>query len=337
MFCHALKSRVDPILLSLPLAICILYPAAAGAATVTLRAEVDRRELTMDENVALYVTFDFSEQNIQTGDVAFPSTRDFEVASQSSQQQVVIVNGALSVKRTLVFNLMPTRDGTLTIPPIRSFYVDPATGKRVELEAPPIDVKVNKVEEKKPLVARRDEVVPVIDTRSPASFALTVLLATLAAITLVGFGLTRFLRRHGDKPRSPVFDLKLETNAEAERLRQAAAPAAPPDLTAAISRERLALLARESEREFAREVGRLVKELLERGSGKPFAGRTTAEILEQIGFLRLGGEARTLVEELLAYTDEVSYCAGGGAPDRRDDTIEKLRRLSQLVDMENRR
>lgn len=338
MFCHASKSRVGPSFFAaaLLLAISISYPAPAGAAGVTMRAEVDRRELTTDENVTLSVTLDTDDQNLQVGNVALPKMPDFEVAASNRQDRMVIVNGAMAIQRTSVFSLIPTRDGKLTIPPIKNFYRDPATGKQVDLETPPIDLVVRKVEEKKPAAARRDDAVPVIDRQSPISFALIVLAATLAGLTLVGLGLARVLRR-SEKPRSPVFDLKLETNHEAERLRRSVPREEAPELATAMSRERLALLAREDERRFAREIGRLVKELLERGSGKPFAGRTTAETLEQVGFLRLGGEARTLVEAILAYTDEVSYCADGGAPDRRDDVIEQLRRLSQLVDMENRR
>lgn len=340
---------------ALPAAVALLaatlFACAAHAAQVTMKAEPDRREMTVDETLTLYVTLTFSERNVTTGNVEFPKNDDFEPQHTSYQEQIMLVNGALSVRKTTVFHLIPLRDGNLSIPPLRNFYIDPATGARAELETPPIDVAVKKVAE---APARKDDapVEPAIPAGSPLSGTLGVILLTIAAIAAVSFAIARLLRRP-DAPRSPVFDLSggetraeggTETAATAEAMRRSAAAPPPPraertarDRAGDTSRERLALLAREDERAFAREISRLVKETLEEATSRPYAGKTSEEILGEMEYLRLGGEARELLAALLEYTDEISYCGGGGAVERRDRAVDQLRRLGELLKSDDRR
>ena len=97
------------------LVICLglaLLPAAAQSAdAAAATARVDRTQLAPGESLALSVTLQNGE-----GDVDVTAINDFKVLSQGTSTSLRIVNGATS--REVIYNylLMPQRQGQLTIP-----------------------------------------------------------------------------------------------------------------------------------------------------------------------------------------------------------------------------
>lgn len=311
----------------------VLSMAGPVEAVVKMSARVDRESINLDDSLRLQVILDYDQQNVRTGQVQFPETRDFELEGTQYQEQMSIVNGAVSIRRTTVFTVMPSRAGQLVIPPLQNWYIDPATGRKINLETPPIPVEVRELpKETSKQDASTTPVEPVVRPRDPFRFTLMIIGGTTAAILLFTI-LFAWFYRHRDSaaPDRATFDLKLEKRPEAEQLRQDTARRKDEGEHIRLSRERLHLLARDNERSFARELARLLRVLLEEASGQSFCDKTADEIRGQLEYLRLGGEARSLGEDILEYCDAVNYSGESRSFEEREDLVEKLRRLKQLT------
>lgn len=85
--------------------------------TVTLaeiRSDVDRETIGMGESLRLTITGDASERLDQLDLAALQF--DWEILSSSSSTNTSFINGARSTTRTLSLDLLPLRDGILSIP-----------------------------------------------------------------------------------------------------------------------------------------------------------------------------------------------------------------------------
>lgn len=98
---------------TLTITLLILLSAAAAADAATVRAVVDRNQATVGESIALQVTIEGGE-----GEVDLSGLSDFKTVSRGSTSSFQMINGRTS--RQLIHNyvLIPTKTGPLTIPAI---------------------------------------------------------------------------------------------------------------------------------------------------------------------------------------------------------------------------
>ena len=96
-----------------------------------VRSDVDRRSISMGESLRLTVTGDASERLDQLDLAALQF--DWEILSSSSSTNTSFINGSRSTTRTLTLDLLPLRDGLLSIPALST------GGKRTT----PIAITVN--------------------------------------------------------------------------------------------------------------------------------------------------------------------------------------------------
>jgi len=96
-----------------------------------IRSDVDRKTISMGESLRLTITGDASERLDQLDLAALQF--DWEILSSSSSTNTSFINGSRSTTRTLTLDLLPLRDGLLSIPALST------GGKRTT----PIGVTVN--------------------------------------------------------------------------------------------------------------------------------------------------------------------------------------------------
>ena len=96
-----------------------------------IRSDVDRRAISMGESLRLTITGDASERLDQLDLAALQF--DWEILSSSSSTNTSFINGSRSTTRTLTLDLLPLRDGLLSIPALST------GGKRTT----PIAITVN--------------------------------------------------------------------------------------------------------------------------------------------------------------------------------------------------
>lgn len=96
-----------------------------------IRSDVDRRTISMGESLRLTITGDASERLDQLDLAALQF--DWEILSSSSSTNTSFINGSRSTTRTLTLDLLPLRDGLLSIPALST------GGKRTT----PIAITVN--------------------------------------------------------------------------------------------------------------------------------------------------------------------------------------------------
>ena len=103
----------------------------SAAASAEIRSDVDRRTISMGESLRLTITGDASERLDQLDLAALQF--DWEILSSSSSTNTSFINGSRSTTRTLTLDLLPLRDGLLSIPALST------GGKRTT----PIAITVN--------------------------------------------------------------------------------------------------------------------------------------------------------------------------------------------------
>lgn len=114
------------------LGLWLLIAGAQAIAAVT--ATVDRNRVAMGDSLRLTITSD-ADENVSDIPMT-PLTRDFDILQRSTSSSVNIVNGRRTHTRQLLIDLMPRRQGTLTIPalPVGSATTPAIT---IEVAAPP--------------------------------------------------------------------------------------------------------------------------------------------------------------------------------------------------------
>ena len=92
----------------------LVIAMACSTAVAEIRSDVDRRTISMGESLRLTLTGDASERLDQLDLAALQF--DWEILSTSSSTNTSFINGARSTTRTLTLDLLPVRDGILSIP-----------------------------------------------------------------------------------------------------------------------------------------------------------------------------------------------------------------------------
>ena len=92
----------------------LVIAMACSTAVAEIQSDVDRRTISMGESLRLTVTGDASERLDQLDLAALQF--DWEILSTSSSTNTSFINGARSTTRTLTLDLLPVRDGILSIP-----------------------------------------------------------------------------------------------------------------------------------------------------------------------------------------------------------------------------
>ena len=92
----------------------LVITLVCSTAVAEIRSDVDRRTISMGESLRLTVTGDASERLDQLDLAALQF--DWEILSTSSSTNTSFINGARSTTRTLTLDLLPVRDGILSIP-----------------------------------------------------------------------------------------------------------------------------------------------------------------------------------------------------------------------------
>ena len=104
----------------------LIFPQQAAA--VEVDASVDRISVSPGDMVRLSVSIEGGE-----GSVDVSSIRDFQVLDAGTSTSVQIVNGSVSRQVVHTYNLVPFKEGALTVPPLkvssggRSYTTDPIT------------------------------------------------------------------------------------------------------------------------------------------------------------------------------------------------------------------
>jgi hypothetical protein len=133
-------------------ALLAVLPLAAPAAAATpapkfaIRAAVDAREISIDEELDLLLVVDGVFESFED-----PALPDFEVVGRVGRERNVLVDGRPVAFREIAFRLRPRRVGTLTIAPARM-----SMGGKVVAESLPLTVTVTNAPPPVPASQARD-------------------------------------------------------------------------------------------------------------------------------------------------------------------------------------
>jgi hypothetical protein len=130
--------RTFILILASILVIVILCPLVLRAQDASINANVDKRVVGQNEELTLTVEVKSSSGGVPEPQI--PSMSDFQITGQytSSSQSISITNGSMqrTVSKIYTLNLLPTKTGQLTVPPILINY----QGR--EIKSNPIQIEV---------------------------------------------------------------------------------------------------------------------------------------------------------------------------------------------------
>lgn len=104
------------------------------AEDITISADADRQELTLDEQITLTITVSGSASNIPNPDI--PELKGFTAYSSGRSQNLSIINGQVSSSVSFTYILVPNNTGEYTLGPFSIDYKDKT------YSAGPINIKV---------------------------------------------------------------------------------------------------------------------------------------------------------------------------------------------------
>lgn len=111
-----MKSFGREFLLTITLVVGLL--GLAGGAHAAITAEVDRYQIALGDTVKLTL---LTTDGDELSDIRLDSLEtDFQVLQRASSSNISIVNGSRSHEKKLIVTLAPRREGSLTIPALRS-------------------------------------------------------------------------------------------------------------------------------------------------------------------------------------------------------------------------
>lgn len=111
-----------------------LVPGAARADEIAVRAQVDRTNVTLEDQISLQVIVEGRVRSVE--DPERPAMDGFDLYVQGRSQSMQIVNGDVSASTIFSYLLVPKREGKFTVPP----FVVRAAGKEFKTE--PITISV---------------------------------------------------------------------------------------------------------------------------------------------------------------------------------------------------
>ena len=95
--------------------VLLLMPQNVFCFSVT--AQVDRNRISIDDSIVLKVVFEDGK-----GEVDISVLTDFRIISRSSSSNISIVNGKYSKSLTVIYRLVPVKQGQLLIPPLKVLH-----------------------------------------------------------------------------------------------------------------------------------------------------------------------------------------------------------------------
>ncbi|MFC1658677.1 BatD family protein [Candidatus Omnitrophota bacterium] len=116
----------------------VLAFAACACAETSLKAEVDKLNMTTDEYITYKLTVTSSGQDIS--DVEVPGFQGFRIITQTQSSNVSLIKGELKTIITNTYILVPIRTGTFKIEPSKVKMKD----KTLKSEPFQIEVKEGK-------------------------------------------------------------------------------------------------------------------------------------------------------------------------------------------------
>ena len=117
----------------LPIAL-FLWPASSALGQLSITAEVNKSQVTLDDQVVLAVTISGAQTSLP--DPQLPSMQNFSVYSSGRSQNISFVNGRVTSSVTHTFVLVPRAVGNGLIPPIT------ITAQGATAKTDPINVQV---------------------------------------------------------------------------------------------------------------------------------------------------------------------------------------------------
>ena len=107
-----MKPTTHPITTLLSLLCMLLLPLVALAGVT---ARLSQSTTSVDQPVRLTLESDIDQESSPDLSVL---DQDFKILGRATQQNISIINGHMSAKRSLILTLLPKHTGNLTIPPI---------------------------------------------------------------------------------------------------------------------------------------------------------------------------------------------------------------------------
>ena len=95
--------------------VAFLAPPGFAQDGVTMRAEVDRSSITLDDQIVLVVTIEGRLRSVEEPER--PTFEDFDLYPRGRSQSMQIVNGEYSASNAFTYILVPKREGKFTIGP----------------------------------------------------------------------------------------------------------------------------------------------------------------------------------------------------------------------------
>jgi len=137
-----LKAKFKKTTFALAVFVCAFICSFAFAQGAEFTASVDKDKVAMDDTLELTLTV-IGSQNAQAPEL--PAMDGLEVMSTGTSSQYSFINGQTSVRKNFTYVLMPTKEGSATIPSV-SMEIDGKT-----LQTKPITVEVVKAGQSQPV------------------------------------------------------------------------------------------------------------------------------------------------------------------------------------------
>jgi len=117
------------------------FEGAVGQYTISVRTNTSTVD-SRNDSVILQVTISGAGNIDLLPNPAFPDTPDWRVYDTTGESKAQFANGVYRGSRTIEYVLVPTREGQVTVPPIRFSYFDPNAEEYRTIETNPIEILV---------------------------------------------------------------------------------------------------------------------------------------------------------------------------------------------------
>ena len=126
----------------IPLAVVLSVTASPTLYASTIKAEIDRERIYLDESVNLILSMEGDSDNVSGNPDLTELEKDFDVLSESTQTNIRIQNGVSKVVRNWIFGIRPKRTGMIEIP---SISIGRFKSNPVQLEVEEFQGNISKV------------------------------------------------------------------------------------------------------------------------------------------------------------------------------------------------
>ncbi|HJT24039.1 MAG TPA: BatD family protein [bacterium] len=281
-------------------------PIHAQQEAIGLRMDVDGHQVAVGDK--LTVTIEFKQIGNGNASVvsgpSIPTPQHFEIRSQTSFTQVVMINQQSTMIYTTKLTLVATTPGNETLGPASLIYQDPAMKKR-EIKSNAVNVTVVEKSGFSLFGSKKTESTPTETPANPTSNPdelrglkpllpevtnfIRIAFWTLVILLAIGLILWRFLR-----PGKPLSSAPVPMGVEAQ-FRDAWKKLGNEDLDA---------------KEFCLGLSKLVRESLQYRYQFPAVNYTTEEILREMAKRKASDDEKSAIEKCLKSCDRVLHADG---------------------------